>query len=91
MTYKKSRLCNWIWCLVTIALIAAAIVVAVVLIKNKKSSSSGGSSPSSNSAANYTESLRMALTFMDIQKCKFCRPYSAFQCFSFTEILVSLL
>lgn len=69
VAYKKSRGCNWIACFILIALVAAAIVVAVVVIKNKKSSSGGDNTPS-NFAANYTQAMTIALTFLDIQKCK---------------------
>lgn len=70
VAYKKSRVCNWIWCMITIAVIAAVVVVAVVIIKNKKRSSSGDQTPGSSFTGNYTESMRLALTFLDIQKCK---------------------
>jgi len=69
VAYKKSRSCNWIACIILIAIVAAAIVVAVVVIKNKKSSSSSDDTPS-NFAGNYTQAMQIALTFLDIQKCK---------------------
>lgn len=77
VAYKKSRGCNWIACIILIAIIAAAIVVAVVVIKNKKSSSSSDNTPS-NFNANYTQAMQIALTFLDIQKCKSQLPCSAF-------------
>ena len=89
VAYKKSRLCNWIWCLITAAVIAGAIVIAVVIIKNKKSSSSGGQSPGSSFSGNYTESMRLALTFLDVQKCKHSLlPFLYILEFSFTKMSV---
>lgn len=68
VAYKKSRGCNWVACIILIALVAAAIVVAVVVIKNKNKSSGGGDNTPSNFAANYTQAMTTALTFLDIQK-----------------------
>lgn len=67
MGYKKSRGCNWVACIIVMAVVAAAIAIAVVVIKHKKSSSDT-SGPSSDFSGNYTESMRLALTFLDIQK-----------------------
>jgi len=80
VAYKKSRSCNWIACIILIAIIAAAIVVAVVLIKNKKSSSNNDDT-TSNYNGNYTQAMQIALTFLDIQKCKFlARVLRSLQC-----------
>lgn len=82
VAYQKSRGCNWIACAVLLAVVAVVIVLAVVVIKHKKISSNDISvpmPPGANFNGNYTHAMQLALTFLDIQKCKylpFCFPTS---------------
>lgn len=74
VVYQKSRGCNWVACGVVLAFVAAAIILAVVVIKHKKSSYYEDSVPlppgATFNAGNYTHAMQLALTFLDIQKCK---------------------
>lgn len=74
VAYQKSRGCNWVACALVIATVAAAVILAVVVIRHKKSSyyvESMQMPPGANFNGNYTHAMQLALTFLDIQKCKF--------------------
>jgi hypothetical protein len=74
VAYQKSRGCNWVACALVLAAVAAAVILAVVVIRHKRSSYSMDSMPmppGANFNGNYTHAMQLALTFLDIQKCKY--------------------